>query len=72
MTNAAITKTLAKVSTQRAEYSLGFRRLLSLPESVRADINMACILRGESDSTSVKDFLNGLTEIEFADWLKLS
>lgn len=72
MKQATITKTLKKVNDQPKEYSLGFRRLTVLPKRVRANINMACILRGESNDNSMKDFLNGLTEQEYINWLKLA
>ena len=61
MTTATITKTLAKVNNQPIEYSLGFRRLSVLPLRVRKKINMACILKGESNDNSMKEFLNELT-----------
>ena len=70
MTTATITKTLAKVNNQPIEYSLGFRRLSVLPLRVRKKINMACILKGESNDNSMKEFLNELTEKEFINWLK--
>ena len=67
-----ITKTLNKVNAQPAEYSLGFKRLTVLPVRVRKNINLACILNGESNDNSMKDFLNTLTEQEFINWLKLA
>lgn len=70
MTTATITKTLAKVNNQPIEYSLGFRRLSVLPLRVRKKINMACILKGESNDNSMKEFLNELTEKDFINWLK--
>jgi hypothetical protein len=70
MTPATITKTLAKANAQPAEYSLGFRRLTALPVRVRYNISLACILRGESNDNSMKEFLNTLTEQEFINWLK--
>ena len=72
MTNANITKTLAKVNAQPSKYSLGFRRLTVLPLRVRKNINLACILKGESNNNSIKEFLNNLTEQEFINWLKLA
>jgi hypothetical protein len=70
MNAATITKTLAKVNAQPLEYSLGFRRLVSLPVRVRENINAACVLRGEDNTNSMKEFLNGLTEQEFINWLE--
>ena len=67
-----ITKTLNKVNAQPAEYSLGFKRLTVLPVRVRKNINLACVLKGESNDNSMKDFLNTLTEQEFINWLKLA
>jgi len=70
MTTATITKTLAKVNAQPTEYSLGFRRLTVLPVRVRRNVNLACVLKGESNDNSMKEFLNNLTEQEFINWLK--
>ena len=70
MTTATITKTLAKVNAQPSEYSLGFRRLSVLPLRVRQNIILACVLRGENDTDSMKEFLNDLSEQEFINWLK--
>jgi hypothetical protein len=72
MTTSTITKTLSKVNTQPSEYSLGFKRLTVLPVRVRHNINLACILKGESNDNSMKEFLNNLTEQEFIKWLKLA
>lgn len=72
MTTATITKTLDKVNSQSSEYSLGFRRLTVLPLRVRKNLNLACILKGENNDNSIKDFLNTLTEEEFINWLKLA
>ena len=72
MTTAIITKTLKKVRTQPLEYSLGFRRLSVLPARVRSNIRLSCIVNGESNTNSMKDFLNGLTEQEFVNWLKVA
>ncbi len=70
MTTAIITKTLAKANAQPSEYSLGFRRLTSLPARVRRNVNLACVLNGESNDNSMKSFLNDLTDQEFVNWLK--
>ena len=72
MTTATITKTLAKVNAQPSEYSLGFRRLTVLPVRVRRNVNLACVLKGESNDNSMKEFLNNLTEQEFINWLKVA
>jgi hypothetical protein len=72
MTSATITKILDKVNTQPSDYSLGFRRLTSLPLRVRKNINLACILKGESNYNSMKDYLNNLNENEFINWLKVA
>jgi hypothetical protein len=72
MTTATITKTLAKVNAQPTEYSLGFRRLTVLPVRVRHNVNLACVLKGESNDNSMKEFLNNLTEQEFINWLKVA
>ena len=70
MTTATITKTLAKVNAQSSEYSLGFRRLTVLPVRVRNNVNLACVLNGENNDNSMKDFLNNLTDQQFINWLK--
>lgn len=72
MTTATITKTLAKVNAQPTEYSLGFRRLTVLPVRVRQNVNLACVLKCESNDNSMKEFLNNLTEQEFINWLKVA
>lgn len=72
MTTVTITKTLAKVNAQPTEYSLGFRRLTVLPVRVRQNVNLACVLKGESNDNSMKEFLNNLTEQEFINWLKVA
>lgn len=72
MTTAQITKTLNKVDAQPKEYSIGFRRLTVLPVRVRTNINLACILKGENNNNSMKEFLNTMTEQEFINWLKLA
>ena len=72
MTNTTITKTLLKLESQPKEYSLGFNRLTVLPIRVRKNINLACILKGENNNLSMKDFLNNLTNQEFINFLKLA
>lgn len=72
MTTATITKTLAKVNSQPLNYSLGFRRLTVLPLRVRRNINLACVLNGENNQNSIKEFLNNLTDQEFINWLKVA
>lgn len=72
MTTAIITKTLNKLNNQPKNYSLGFNRLTVLPLRVRKNINLSCILKGESNNNSMKDYFNGLSEVEFIEWLKLN
>ena len=72
MTQGAITKTLARLNNQPSNYSIGFRRLTVLPKRVRKNINMACVLKGESNDNSIKDFFNELTEQEYINWLRLA
>ena len=72
MTTATITKTLAKINAQPLNYSLGFRRLTVLPLRVRRNIILACVLKGESNQNSMKEFLNNLTDQEFINWLKVA
>jgi len=72
MTTAIITKTLKKIEELPSEYSLGFKRLTVLPSRVRKNIGLACVLRGESNDLSMKEFLNDLTENEYINFLKLA
>ena len=72
MTQAIITKTLARLNNQPSNYSIGFRRLTVLPKRIRKNINMACVLKGESNDNSMKDFFNGITEQEYINWLRLA
>jgi hypothetical protein len=69
MTNATMTKTLNKLNNQPKEYSLGFKRLIVLPLRVRNDINLSCVLHGYSNTNSVIEFLNNLTEQQYINWL---
>jgi len=43
-----------------------------LPIRVRKNINLACILKGENNNLSMKDFLNNLTNQEFINFLKFA
>ena len=61
---------LAKVNAQPLNYSIGFKRLTVLPLRVRRNINLTCVLKGESNDNSIKEFLNNLNEQEFINWLK--
>lgn len=72
MDSNIITLVLNKISTQSPEYSIGFRRLSSLPIRVRTNINLACVLKGEENDNSMKEFLNELSEEEFINWLKVA
>jgi hypothetical protein len=72
MTSATITKTLLKLENQPKEYSLGFRRWSVLPVRVTNNLNVACLLKGEENTDSIKEFLNRLTNQEFINWLKLA
>ena len=72
MRKAEITKILNKIENQPIEYSIGFKRLHVLPVRVRKDINLACVLKGENNDNSMKNFLNTLTNQEFINWLKLA
>ena len=72
MTNSTITKTLKKVQNQPKEYSIGFRRLTVLHARVRKNLNLACIMNGETNNNSIKEYLNNLTEQEYINWLKLA
>jgi DNA mismatch repair protein MutL len=67
-----IAKTIAKANSQSSIYSIGFRRLTVLPKRVRQNINLACVLKGELNDNSMKDFFNNMTEQEFVNWLKLA
>ena len=70
MTTSAITKTIKKVEKLPTTYSLGFRRLSSLPLRVRKNINTTCVLKGEKSDKSFQDYLNRLSDDEFKNWLK--
>ena len=72
MTAATITKVLKKVGNNTNGYSLGFVRLTALPVRVRRDINLSCVLSGEKNDNSIKEFFNSMTEEEFVNWMKLA
>jgi DNA primase catalytic subunit len=72
MVKSEITKTLQKVNNQPSEYSLGFKRLISLPNRIRKNINLTCVIKGESNDNSAKNYFNELSEQEFINWLKLA
>jgi hypothetical protein len=72
MTTATITKTIAKVNAQPAEYSIGFKRFTSLPANVHQKMALACVLRGESNKESMKALFNGMTDQEFINWMKFA
>jgi len=70
MTTSTITKVIKKVKQLPNTYSLGFRRLTSLPLRVRKNINITCILKGEQSDRSFQDYLNNLSDDAFIDFLK--
>jgi hypothetical protein len=72
MVKSEITKTLQKVNNQNSNYSLGFRRWSSLPNRVIKNMIHLCVIKGETNTDSVKLFLNELTDSEFINWLKLA
>lgn len=72
MRTAEITKVLKKIKNEDKRYSLGFSRLHNLPMRVRNNISLACVLRGENNVESMKEFLNNLTEQEFINWLSIN
>ena len=72
MTKSAIKSTLTKLKEQPQNYSLGFRRLTVLPLRVSNNIALACLLKGEENTNSMKEFLNTLTEQEFINWLRVA
>ncbi|MCB0516583.1 MAG: hypothetical protein KDD49_11010 [Bacteroidetes bacterium] len=76
MNAATITKTLKKVAEQPSNYSLGFRRLTVLPTRVRRAFDLASNLKtnwdGKQALENQKSFLEGLTEQEYINWLKLA
>ena len=72
MNNATITKTLNKFELQDGEYSIGFRRLISLPAKVRKSFDLAGLLNGISINQihqEQKDFLESLSNEEFRTWM---
>jgi hypothetical protein len=80
MNAAEITKTVSKLNNlielaktdSFYKTSLGFQRISVLPIRVRRNVNLACVLKGESNVNSMIEFLNTLTEQEFINWLKLA
>jgi len=76
MTTATITKTLKKVEKQSNDYSLGFRRLLSLPIRVRRAFDLAANIETNWDGSKAlnnqKTFLENLTIQEYVNWLRLA
>jgi hypothetical protein len=70
MKQSQVTKTIALLKEQPAIYTSGFNRLAVLPKRVRRDINLACILRGETNNNSMITFFESLTEDEYINWLK--
>jgi len=72
MNSATVTKVLNKSKEYNLEYSLGFSRLFALPQRVRKDINLACVLKKETNDNSMKEHLGSLTEEEYINWLKLA
>jgi hypothetical protein len=70
MKTASITKVLKKVNLESSIYSLGFKRLTSLPKHLRQKINLSCVLKGESNDKSMQSFLGSLNDQEFINWLK--
>lgn len=76
MNAATITKTLKKAGLESKEYSLGFRRLIALPTRVKRAFDLASNLEtnwdGKQALENQKSFLEGLTEQEFINWLKLA
>ena len=84
MNKATITKTLNKV--QKAiklsetndfyKASLGFHRLQSLPQKVRNNFSLAANLKTNWNGRQANDnqinFLSGLTEQEFINWLTIN
>ena len=76
MEAAIITKTLKNVNAQPNEYSLGFKRLMALPSRVRLSFGVAANLQtnwnGKKALENQKSFLEGLTEQEFINWMRLA
>jgi hypothetical protein len=76
MNTATITKVLKKVENASSEYSLGFRRLTSLPARIKKSFDLAANLEtnfdGQKALNNQKAFLESLTEKEFINWLKIA
>lgn len=70
MTNAAIAKTINKVSQQDKSYSLGFRRRTSVPQRVMNKLILATAVNGENNFEWINEKLENMTEQEFINWLK--
>ena len=74
MIQSEITILLREIEEQPKEYSLGFRRLLSLPKKVRRnfdlDENIKTNWDGGKAHQNQKLFLEQLNEAELINWLK--
>jgi hypothetical protein len=72
MTKEQITKVVDKSKKMKAEndeYSIGFCRFVALPKRVVKNVNIALVIRGESNHESIKQLFNSMDEFEFKNWL---
>lgn len=75
MNKATMTKVLTKVAESSKKQSLGFNRLMALPQKTRKSFNLALILDGVEVSEVLnhqKEFLGSLTGNEFKNWLSVN
>ena len=72
MNNATITKTLNKVESQDKNYSLGFKRYISLPARLSKALKLSIYLKTGSINThdAIVKFFNEMTQDEYINYLK--
>jgi hypothetical protein len=70
MKNETIIKVFRNFKKQPKKYSLGFKRLVSLPKDIRHKISISCMLKGEFNDHSVKFKLDKMTNQEYVNWMR--
>lgn len=72
MTNAAITKTLKKVSEEKQEMSIGYKRYFALPARVTKELGYTYVL--QTNRLNFVDFITSrlevLNEEQYVSFLK--
>lgn len=71
MTTATYTKIAKKVESEDCRYSLGFRRLISIPRAARSKVEIAAMLQTGSTNNCefLRDFFGGMSDSEFKIWV---